>query len=131
MICVDTSAVIAVLLDEEERDHFSELMSDADQLFMSAGSLIELRIVCRNRGGDWLVSRAELLLAEFGIDIIPVDREMADLAHTAFTRYGTGTGHPAQLNYGDLFAYALAKSRNIPLLFKGADFAATDVIAAT
>ena len=109
---------------------FSELLSDADQTLISAGNLIELRIVCRNRGGDWLVSRTELLLTEYGIGVIPVDREQADIAHTAFTRFGKGTGHPAQLNYGDLFAYALAKARGIPLLFKGADFAATDIVAA-
>ena len=121
---------MAILLDETERDEFSELMSEADQLRMSAGSLIELRIVCRNRGGDGLVSRSERLLAEFGIEIVPVDREQADIAHTAFTRFGKGTGHQAQLNYGDLFAYALAKSRNIPLLFKGTDFAATDILVA-
>ena len=130
MICVDTSAVIAILLDEAERIRFSKLLSDADQTLISAGNLIELRIVCRNRGGDWLVSRTELLLTEYGIGVIPVDREQADIAHTAFTRFGKGTGHPAQLNYGDLFAYALAKARGIPLLFKGADFAATDIVAA-
>ena len=130
MICVDTSAAIAILLDEAERIRFSKLLSDADQTLISAGNLIELRIVCRNRGGDWLVSRTELLLTEYGIGVIPVDREQADIAHTAFTRFGKGTGHPAQLNYGDLFAYALAKARGIPLLFKGADFAATDIVAA-
>lgn len=130
MIAVDTSALMAVLLREPEQDHMISLLERADGVVISAGTLVELRLVAYRRFGAPLAAEVDVSLGLFDVVIIPVDREQADIAHTAFTRFGKGTGHPAQLNYGDLFAYALAKSRNIPLLFKGTDFAATDVIAA-
>ncbi|MCL4671666.1 MAG: type II toxin-antitoxin system VapC family toxin [Sphingomonadaceae bacterium] len=130
MIAVDTSALMAVLLREPELEHMISVLERADRVVISAGTLVELRLVAFRRFGASLAAEVDVSLELFGINIIPVDREQADIAHTAFTRFGKGTGHPAQLNYGDLFAYALAKARGIPLLFKGTDFAATDIVAA-
>lgn len=130
MIAVDTSALVAIVLGEPERDGLLSILTDAESIALSAASLVEARLVLHRRSGPDMVTQLEELRLAYEMDTVPVDREQADIAHTAFTRFGKGTGHPAQLNYGDLFAYALAKSRNIPLLFRGADFAATDMIAA-
>ena len=82
------------------------------------------------RGGAKLTKAIDLLLASNRFDVVPVDADQADIAQTAFVTYGKGTGHPAQLNFGDLFSYALAKARGVPLLYKGGDFARTDIAAA-
>ena len=130
MIAVDTSALLAILLGEPERAQCQAALDAADQAVMSAGSLIEARIVARGKGGDPMVALLDALIEQAGIAIMPVNEEQAKIAHAGFVQYGKGNGHPAQLNFGDLFAYALAKSNNAPLLFKGDDFAATDVAAA-
>ena len=130
MIAVDTSALLAILLGEPERAQCQAALDAADQAVMSAGSLIEARIVARGKGGDPMVALLDALIEQAGIAIMPVNEEQAKIAHAGFIQYGKGNGHPAQLNFGDLFAYALAKSNNAPLLFKGDDFAATDVAAA-
>lgn len=130
MIAVDMSVLVAIVLGEPERDQFLAILSRADRIALSTASLVEARLVLHRRSGPEMVIKLEELHLEYEIEIISVDREQVDIAHTAFTRFGKGTGHPAQLNYGDLFAYALAKSRDIPLLFKGADFVATDIVPA-
>ena len=130
MIAVDTSALLAILLGEPERAQCQAALDAADQAVMSAGSLIEARIVARGKGGDPMVALLDALIEQAGIAIMPVNEEQAKIAHTGFVQFGKGNGHPAQLNFGDLFGYALAKSNNAPLLFKGDDFAATDVAAA-
>jgi ribonuclease VapC len=73
---------------------------------------------------------ADSHLQDFDAEIVPPDAEQADIAHEAFVTYGKGHGHPAGLNFGDLFSYALAKARCVPLLYKGGDFAQTDIAAA-
>lgn len=130
VICVDTSAILAVLLHEPDRHMFRSAIRDADALLLSTATLVELRVVCTRRGGAGLISELDMFIDTYGFQIVPVDAEQADIAHSAFTRFGKGSGHPAQLNYGDLFAYALAKARGIPLLFKGEDFALTDIAMA-
>jgi ribonuclease VapC len=130
MIAVDTSALIAVCLAEPERDQFIDIMDAADRILISAGTLVEARIVAFNKGKAQLVEELDSLLASFAVEIVSPDAEQADIAHAAFVTYGKGTGHPAQLNFGDLFSYALAKARGVPLLYKGDDFARTDVVAA-
>ena len=130
MIVVDTSALLAILLGEPERAQCQAALEAADEAVLSAGTLIEARIVARGKGGDPMVALLDALIEQAGIAIMPVNEEQAKIAHAGFIQYGKGNGHPAQLNFGDLFAYALAKSNNAPLLFKGDDFAATDVAAA-
>ena len=130
MIVVDTSAVLAILLGEPERAQCQSALRAADEAIMSVGTLIEARMVARGKGGDKMVALLDVLIEESGIKLVSVSEEHAGLAHTGFVRFGKGTGHPAQLNFGDLFAYALAKSNDAPLLFKGDDFAASDVTSA-
>ena len=120
---VDTSALIAVLRREPETDGFAESLLASSEVRVSAGTLLEARLVAERDGGT-----AELaeLLEVFGIDVVPVDARQVDLAFDGFRRFGRGR-HPAGLNFGDLFAYALARALDAPLLFKGDDFGRTDV----
>ena len=130
MIAVDTSALMAIVLHEPERAALLAALEAAEDLAISSGTVVETRIVCFSRGGPSLVTEVDALIAALGIRIEPVgDNELA-VAHAGFVQFGKGNGHAAQLNFGDLFAYALAKSNNAPLLFKGNDFAATDVASA-
>lgn len=127
MIAVDTSALVAVLLGEVERDDYLTVLDAADGISISAGTMIEARMVVYGRGGPTLRHKLDSLCNNYRMNIVsPGDDEIGYADH-GFASYGKGSGHPAQLNFGDLFAYALAKSRDIPLLFKGNDFAQTDV----
>jgi ribonuclease VapC len=130
MIAVDSSALIAIMLNEAERASFLDILDNAPAIVMSAPSLVETRLVAWARGQESLVDQVNALVLAYGIEIAPPGLPEADYAHDANVRYGKGSGHPAQLNFGDLFAYALAKSRDIPLLFKGNDFAHTDIMSA-
>ena len=123
---VDTSALIAVLRREPEADRFIDRLLATSEVRISAGTLPEIRIVAERDGGS-----AELggLQATLGIEVVPVDARQVDLAFDGFRRFGKGR-HPAALNFGDLFAYALARAMDEPLLFKGDDFNRTDVKAA-
>lgn len=131
MIVVDTSALIAIILHEDEREHFLDIFDAADAIIISAASIIEARMVTYGRGGAPLVRIFDTFLADYRIEIVAVGAVETEAAHIAFTTYGKGSGHPAQLNFGDLFSYALAKTRGLPLLFKGDDFAQTDIKVAT
>ena len=123
---VDTSALVAVLRREPEADRFIELLLAASEARISAGTLLEMRIVAeRDRGTEELSE----LLETLGVEIVPVDARQVDLAFDGFRRFGKGR-HPAGLNFGDLFAYALARALGEPVLFKGDDFAQTDIEAA-
>jgi ribonuclease VapC len=126
----DTSALIAIILDEPERDRFTASIAAAERVGISAATVVEARLVLHRRGGAKLTKAIDLLLASNRFEVVPVDADQADIAQTAFVAYGKGTGHPAQLNFGDLFSYALAKARGVPLLYKGGDFARTDIAAA-
>ena len=121
---------MAIFLQEPDREAFRAAIRTADGLLLSAGSLVELRIVGTRRNGPDLVTEIDAFIETYGFQIVPVDAEQAAIAYNAFTRFGKGSGHSAQLNYGDLFAYALARARDIPLLYKGDDFAATDISSA-
>jgi len=123
---VDTSAVLAILLDEEEATRFAGAIEKAEHCTMSAANWLEAAVVIDNRG-DAVASREfDLFLRRADIIIAPVTREQAHLARQAYRDFGKGR-HPAGLNFGDCLAYALAKSLDEPLLFKGADFGQTDV----
>lgn len=130
-IVVDTSAIVAILRNEPEKKCFVGAILAADFRFMSAVSLQEAGMVIAGRFGDKLaLEPLEALLSRLDMEIVAHDAALARIAQEAFLQFGKGR-HAARLNFGDCAAYALAKSNNLPLLFKGDDFASTDVIAAT
>ena len=126
MIVLDTSALVAILLGEPEARDFADAIERHSPAIISAATIVETSIVVESRKGEAAGRELDLLLYRAGIEIVPVDAEQADIAREAWRRYGKGR-HTAGLNYGDCFAYALAKSSDAPLLFKGEDFARTDV----
>jgi ribonuclease VapC len=129
MIVIDTSAVIALLSDEPERSAFSKIIEEAGTCVMSAASFVEASLVIESSRGYDGLRDFDLFIAVANIELIPVDVTQAQIARQAFHKYGKGR-HPASLNFGDCFAYALAKSTGSPLLFKGSDFSQTDLTAA-
>lgn len=124
MIAVDASALIAILLREPEEDAFLEALSRHDAV-MSPVGYWEAHTRISGLHGDEGVQKLDLLLANFDVAIAPVSEATAKLATQAQTAFGKRT--PAKLNLGDCFAYALAKEGGLPLLYKGEDFAATDI----
>lgn len=127
---LDTSALIAIFIDEDDAPLYLDAMSRAPVCRMSAGSFLELFIVIeRQRHGQEVVRQAEAFLRQAGVAIEPVTMEQAYLARQAYLDFGKGR-HKAGLNFGDCFAYALARFTGEPLLYKGQDFAGTDVVSA-
>ena len=125
MIVVDTSAIVAILRGEPERDALVSAITTADERLVSAGTLIELGIVVEaSTGGRTPLER---VIADFDLTIVEVDEPQIRAAMSAWRRFGKGR-HPAGLNFGDCFAYALADTRRLPLLFVGEDFARTDIM---
>ncbi len=127
---IDTSALVAILGDEPERRAFNELIEAAHERALSAASFVETSLVVESRWGVAAVGDLDLFIARAKIEIVDVDMAQTMLCRRAFTRYGKGR-HPAALNFGDCFAYALARSRDEPLLFKGQDFSKTDISSAS
>jgi len=127
---LDTSALLAILLDEPERHAYNEAIEGAASRALSAASFVEVSIVIESRFGAEGLRDLDLFLDLAGIEIAPVDLEQGRMARLAFSRFGKGR-HLAGLNFGDCFAYALARVRGEPLLFKGDDFGHTDIISAT
>jgi ribonuclease VapC len=125
---VDTSALIAILAGEPDAVDHGRAIAGAVAPAMSAASYVELMIIALSRA---LAGRAEVeeMLKDAQIELVPVSIDHARFAVAAFDRFGKGR-HPAKLNFGDCFAYALAKERGEPLLFKGEDFARTDLVPA-
>jgi ribonuclease VapC len=128
-VVLDTSALLAVLLNEPDAPRFERAIAGADARLLSAANALEAAVVVEARFGAAGGRELDLLLHATGVDVVPVTREHYEIARDAFRRFGRGR-HPAGLNYGDLFAYALSRSSGEPLLFKGEDFARTDVVAA-
>lgn len=126
---IDTSALICILDQEPEAERFTRAIAQASERMLSAANVVETGIVMQVRRGDEASRDLDLLLAKSGVEIIPVSARQASLARKAFQRFGRGR-HPARLNFGDCFAYALAKDSSRPLLFKGRDFAHTDIAVA-
>ena len=123
---IDTSAVLAILLAERDAPTFARAIENAERRRMSSASYLEAALVIDNRG-DAVASREfDLFFRRAGIAIEPVTLEQAQIARQAYRDFGKGR-HPAGLNFGDCFSYALAKAVDEPLLFKGADFSRTDV----
>ena len=127
---LDTSAVIAILRDEPEAEVFVEMIEDADNRRISAVNYVEAGAVIDGSRDPIASRRLDEMLREAQITIEPVTEAQAQLARQAYRDFGKGSGHPAKLNFGDCFAYALAKAKNEPMLFKGDDFSRTDIVTA-
>ena len=123
---VDSSALLAVILNEEDEPRFAEAMIDAPVLRMSAANWVETAIVVDSHLNQAAKIRLEALVSALRLQIVPVTVDDAYRTRAAHNDYGRGS-HRARLNFGDCFAYALAKSRGEPLLFKGEGFAGTDI----
>jgi ribonuclease VapC len=130
MIVVDSSALVAILEEEPEAEHFLSILQETSRRVASAVTVYETGIVLGRRRGWEIVAELNALLDLLGIEIVPFAAAQIVAALDAYSRYGKGADPKARLNLGDCAAYALAKSMNAPLLFKGEDFAATDVHAA-
>lgn len=128
---VDSSALIAILKEEPEATRFIELIDSAMHCRMSAFNYVETAVVVDGNRDPIMSRRFEDFLQQAEIEIQPLTIEQARIAREAYRDFGTGSGHPARLNFGDCFAYALAKDAGEPLLFKGADFLRTDVAPAS
>jgi ribonuclease VapC len=123
---IDTSALVAVLFDEPERKEFVRRIAEAPRRLISAATLAESSIVVEARRGEIAGRELDLFLHRADVQTVAVDEEQVLLARAAWRRYGKGR-HPAGLNFGDLFSYALARASRDELLFKGDDFSKTDV----
>lgn len=126
---LDASALVAVLFDEPERGEFVRKLAAARRRLVSSATLVEASIVVESRRGEVAGRELDLFLHRAMVQTVAVDEEQARLARAAWRHYGKGR-HPAGLNFGDVFAYALARSSGEELLFKGEDFAKTDIVAA-
>ncbi len=124
---IDTSALIAILRREPDARTFMEAVEAASIRRISAATFVEAAIVVDGNRDPVLTRRFDELIEETQMSIEPVTDSQASLARAAYRDFGKGSGHPASLNFGDCFAYALAKELKEPLLFKGNDFARTDI----
>jgi ribonuclease VapC len=118
------SAIVALLLDEPECESYIAQITAAERRLVSAVSVVEAGIVLESRRGDAAAREFDLFLRAANLEIVPVDAEQAEAARAAWRKYGKGR-HPAALNLGDCFTYALAQITGEPLLAKGRDFAQT------
>lgn len=126
MIVVDTSALMAILLDEPQAEACIAALAAEDELLISAGTVAEARIVANHRNVGAEMNR---LLDGLGFEVVNVTQASARRIADAYAAWGKGL-HPASLNFGDCFAYAVAKERQVPLLYVGDDFSRTDIQAA-
>ena len=127
---LDASAVIVILRDEPEAARFAQAIQDAGHRRISAVNYVEAAGVIDGSRDPVASRQFDDLLREAGVTIEPVTQVQARIARDAYRDFGKGSGHPAKLNFGDCFAYALAKDMGEPLLFKGGDFSHTDVASA-
>ena len=130
MIAIDTSAIATIVFGEPERPVYREASMQAGKALIGTASVLEVKMVVYGRRGPRAVILVDDLLRLPMFEIVPPGPAELEAAFNAFVVFGKGSGHPASLNYGDLFSYALAKVRNLPLLFKGSDFAETDIMPA-
>jgi ribonuclease VapC len=125
-VIIDASALLAVVLKEADGERYLDAILETPQRHMSVVNWLEATMVIEGRGDAVAVSRFEEFLGMAGIELRPVAVEQAMAARQAWRNYGRGK-HKAALNFGDCFAYALAKTEGVPLLFKGNDFSQTDI----
>jgi ribonuclease VapC len=123
---IDTSALVAIFLAEPERRRFLDLIVEAGTRLISAANALETGVVLEARRGEAAGREFDLFVFRANLQVVPVDGEQVEIARSAWRKYGKGR-HPAALNIGDCFAYALAKSSGELLLAKGTDFGATDI----
>jgi len=124
---VDSSALVAILRFEPERVSFARMLDEAAELHMSAATYLELSIVIDSRRDPVVSQGIDELIEKFKIKIESVTEAQAKIARQAYRDYGKGSGHPAGLNFGDCFSYALAREKREPMLWKGDDFVHTDI----
>ena len=130
MIALDTSAIVAVAFNEDDGMAISETIAKTTPAFVGTPTIVEVGTVLARLDGDVADRFLTTFLARRSVRTVDFDTRMAELARAAYRRYGKGGGHPAQLNFGDSFSYAVAKYFDVPLLFKGEDFVHTDVRSA-
>ena len=130
MIVADTSAIVAIAFAEPEREAFVAALDRAERTLVSSVTAVEARMVVHARRGQRAVVLVDDLLRLPFFEIVPPGSAEMDAAYAAFVAFGKGNGHPAALNFGDVFSFALAKTRGLPLLYKGRDFAETDIASA-
>ncbi len=123
---IDSSALVAIFLAEPERANYLALIEDSEVRLISAVNVFEAAMVLESRRGDAMGRELDLFIIRQQLEIVPFDADHIAIARQAFRRFGKGQ-HPAALNFGDCFAYALAKLRGEPLLAKGNDFRKTDI----
>lgn len=126
MIAVDSSALVAIYFDEPERASFATAIVMADGSVIGAPNLLEASMVVEARHGETGCRELDGIVAGLGLDVVAFDASHIEAARDAFRRYGKGR-HRSGLNFGDCCAYAIAKALDAPLLFKGNDFALTDI----
>jgi ribonuclease VapC len=124
---LDTSAIVAILQDEPESPALARAVEEYRPVRLSAANWLEAAVIVDGNRSPALSRRFDEFLREAGVEIESVTAQQAELAREAYRAFGRGSGHPAHLNFGDCFAYALAMERDEALLFKGKDFAHTDV----
>ena len=127
---IDTSAVLAIFLGEPERQRFLDLILQSGKRLISAASVFETGIVLEPKRGESAGREFDLFVVRTNLDVVSVDFEQVEIARSAWRRFGKGR-HPAALNFGDCFTYALAKWSSEPVLAKGRDFRLTDVAMCT
>lgn len=124
---IDSSALVAIVRDEPERHAFLTAIAGASRRLLAAPTLLEAAIVVERLGDPALVREFDTMLADLQVESIPFGAAQAQMAREAYRDFGKGSGHRAQLNFGDCMAYAVAKDVDEPLLYKGDDFGHTDV----
>lgn len=130
MIVLDSSALVAILSDEDDAPQLTRALARSARCSIATPTVVEASIVLLARFGAIGRERLAALLASAGARSVAFDDRLAEIAITAHLRYGRGSGHPARLNFGDCFSYALARSLDVPLLYKGDDFVHTDIRSA-
>lgn len=126
-VAVDTSALIAIIGAEPDGAAFVDIFGSSPAALISTATLLEAHCVASRSSGSVNASEFQMLIDRLELTVVPFDLAQLEVARLAYSRYGRGSRHRADLNIGDCFAYALAKTRNLPLLFKGNDFIHTDI----
>ena len=129
MIAIDTSAILAIVLQEAEEAAFQAVLA-ASSPIIGAPTLVEARLVLESHYRVTAEAVLRGFIARHGLAVVSFDAAMFEAATAAFARFGKGRGHPAKLNFGDCMSYAVAKTHAVPLLFKGRDFIHTDLVPA-
>ncbi|MER8391651.1 type II toxin-antitoxin system VapC family toxin [Mesorhizobium sp. M0045] len=129
-VAVDTSALIAIIGAEPDAAAFVDVFGTSSAVLISTATLLEAHCVANRSGGGINPAELQVLIDRLELTVVPFDLAQLEVARLAYSRYGRGSRHRADLNMGDCFAYALAKTRNLPLLFKGDDFIHTDIESA-